>query len=185
MNTSIANNLSFTAMNKWGNKHLLLGLLRIAGMALLIGDLLFLYFLPLPILYADDQAIGMLTLIAAIALVPILVYGILRLFNREAITMAVLSLFFVIPTFDYFQDYRKEQALKTEGLQTKAVITDRKLEEEKNDKGKWLIKCTFKVADQNYETLYHDEEEHHYKVGDSLNITYLKYLPKVYTLAKP
>ena len=182
MNISTTNNLSFIPMNKWGNKHLLLVLLRVAGMALLIGDLLFLYSLPIPVLYADDQTSGMSMLIAGVGLVPILVYGIMRLFEREAITMAVLSLFFVIPTFDYFQDYRKEQALNTEGVQTKAVVSDRKFEELKNEKGNWLIKCTFTVADQQHETLYHNEDGRHYKVGDSLNITYLKDSPKVYRL---
>lgn len=181
MELTISNNFRFSPMNKWGNKHLLLVLARIAGMVLLAGDLMFLFFLPMSVLYAEHQSMGLLILIAVFAMVPLLTYAILRLFKREALTMAIVSLFIVIPAFDFFQDYRKDKALNETGVEEKAIVTERKFQKDQRD-GVWLIKCSFPVSATENETLYHEERGTTYKVGDTIGITYLKDHPKVYNL---
>ncbi len=146
------------------------------ALSLLIAVLLFIYFVPRAIMYPDHKIVGWSIFIIIFLVIPVLVFVSLKKFNlRFSGRIAMLSVLVVGPTFGLFQGYREKIELEKNGIWSKAIVIDRK-----SRKRSWTMKCQFKVGNELYETLYHDDN--HHSIGDTLGIIYSKKFPKIHAL---
>lgn len=96
---------------------------------------------------------------------------------------AFLSVLIVGPTFGLFQDYREKKELDKYGVWTKSVVINRKHSVTKGSSWHWLLKCKYEVNGKNYETLYHDDFNNFYAIGDTIKIIYSSQFPKIYAFS--
>lgn len=146
----------------------------------LIALLLFIYFMPGPILYSFRWTAFCIIFF----LLPPIVFKTFQTYNINRnwpIILACSSVLIVGPTFALFHQYTELQELKNNGVWTKAIVIDEKRSYSKGYKG-WLIKLSFKAKDKDYETAYENDEKNLYSVGDTIDIIYLGNFPEVHEL---
>lgn len=149
---------------------------------LLIALLVFIYFIPKEILYPKYKYLDWIVFPLIFILLPYLVLKTLESINYKTyptklIGICSLSILIVGPTFGFFQKFREENELKTNGKITECYVVDRK--KSKND---WLINCKYIVNNSQYITYYHTDEEKTTSIGDTLKIIYNKEYPRMYKI---
>ena len=150
----------------------------------LLGLLLFLYFIPRPIMYSEYEIVGWIIYGLIFGLLPYLVYKTIDTFNSTTewrVGFAALSVLIVGPTFGLYQGYCETQELKKKGIWTKAIVTDEKYINTKNYHG-WSIQCSFIANGKRIKTSFTDDYENKYSIGDTLDIIYSKDFPKIYEI---
>ncbi len=150
----------------------------------LIGLLLFLYFIPRPIMYSDFKIVGWCIYGLIFGLLPYLVYKTIDSFNKTTpwrVGFAALSVLIVGPTFGLFHGHKETEELKHKGVWTKAIVIDEKYINRKSHHG-WVIQCSFLANGENYQTTYKNDDENKYAIGDTLDLIYSKDFPKIYEI---
>lgn len=92
-------------------------------LSFLIGLLLFLFFIPRPIMYSDFEVVGWCIYGLIFGLLPYLVYKAINSFNNITnwpLGLSVLSVLIFGPTFGYYHEYREMIELKEKGVWTNA-----------------------------------------------------------------
>lgn len=146
----------------------------------LTAFLLFLYFMPSSIFYSTDWTAFCLIFFV----LPYVVFKTLETYNinrKLPALFAACSVLIVGPTFGLFHQYLETRELKKDGVWTKGIVIDEKKSNSKGYKG-WLIKLAFTTKDGQHETVYENDEENKYAIGDTVDIIYLADFPKTYEL---
>jgi hypothetical protein len=103
--------------------------------------------------------------------------------SRLSTVLAVVSIGIVGPTFGLLQDQREKVELKKYGVWGNSVVIDRKkMRSGGSGVPSWTIKCRYKVNNNVYETLYHDDDDNLHPIGDTVKIIYSSGFPKIYAL---
>ena len=143
--------------------------------------LLFLYFIPRSILYADAKIIGWFIFALIFGLLPYLVYKTIDSFNTTTqwrVGLAALSVLIVGPTFGLYHNYKETEELKLKGVWTKANVIEKKYISSKSHSG-WVIQCSFNVDGKDYQTIFKDDVKNEFNYGDTLDLIYSKDFPKI------
>lgn len=155
-------------------------------LAIAISCLLFIYFMPRGISYSDYTIIRWMPFILIFFVLSISVFVTLILFTNQmklSIGLTAVMVLIVGPTFGLFQGYKEGLELQKYGIWTKSVVIDRKHNTQKGPSSQnYLIKCRYTIIGVNYETLYHNDINNSYLIGDTIRIIYSKQFPKIYAL---
>jgi hypothetical protein len=156
------------------------------SLLLLIIILIFIYFMPRAIVYADFSVIRWAPLFVIFLMLPLFVFTTSISFTKRirlSTLLAVVSVGIVGPTFGLLQDYREKVELNKYGVWAKTVVIDRKKRRAGGSgQSNWTIKCRYEVNAHIYETLYHDDINNLHPIGDTIKIIYSSRFPKIYAL---
>ena len=150
-------------------------------LVILIGLLFFIYFMPRQIVHSEYSIVRATMFLLIFGLVPYLVFKTTQSFDKDkgwSIGLAFASILIVGVTFSFYNSYREKVALRKTGLWTKCLISQKDYTDRKGFKG-WTIKCTYQIDKKLYETDATNDIENKYKIGDTLDLIYLKDYPRI------
>ena len=157
--------------------------MRRTWIALSIGLVLFLAFIPRFILYPDYKILGWFIYGLIFGLGPYLIFKTVDTFdiknNKHSwrIGLACLTPLILGPSFGLFHQYQENKELNRVGQWTTGIVIDVKPTKRKNS-----IKCKYLVKGKIFETSYKTDWENKYRVGDSIKIIYSSDFPKILEL---
>ncbi|MES2378895.1 MAG: hypothetical protein V4553_20045 [Bacteroidota bacterium] len=161
--------------------------LKEGAVILLILFVVLSLFTPRFIEYSDYRVVRAIPIIINFSGIPLLVILLLVLqngiFKPYFIIYGILALFIAAIASNMINYEAKANALKTNGVWGKAIVTEKKQVKTRGGK-RWQIKCSFMANNQRFETLYESDNKNTYKKGDTLDIQYNKDFPKMYELKR-
>ena len=103
--------------------------------------------------------------------------------TKHRTVFAFASILIVGPTFGLFQDHREKMELTKNGVWSNSIVVDRKYRRSTGGSTRnWVIECKYEANNHSYETLYHDDLENKYMIGDTVKIIYSSQFPKIYAM---
>lgn len=148
-----------------------------------IALILFLVFTPRQIMYPDWKYLGWLMFGVIFFLLPVSIYKTVKHYKPYgalAIILAFLTPLIFGPSFGVFHGYQEKQQLIKNGVWSDCKVVDKKYGSHRANS--WLIKCSYEVSGKLYHTSFEKDSLNQYKVGDEIEIIYLKDFPKIYRL---
>lgn len=153
-------------------------------LGLLLILIVFLYFIPLSLLFPSKKVIDWSLFGLLFGLLPYLVFktlGFYRITTNWRRGIAGLVVLVIAPTVGIYLHYRQTNELKENGVWVKGIVTDKKYATKKSG-SEWLIKCLYTVNGKDYRTTFTHYDAEKYSVGDTLQIICSKDLPEIYEL---
>ncbi|NPD48208.1 hypothetical protein [Lentimicrobium sp. S6] len=148
-----------------------------------IALILFLVFTPRQIMYPDWKYLGWLMFGVIFFLLPVSVFKTVKNYKPYgalAITLAFLTPLIFGPSFGIYHGYREKQQLLKNGIWSESKVVEKKYASHRTKS--WLIKCSYEVCGEIYNTSFEKDSLNQYKIGDEIEIIYLRGFPKIYRL---
>ena len=148
-----------------------------------IALIFFLVFTPRQIMYPDWKYLSWLMFITIFFFLPVSVFKTVKHYKPYgalAIILAFSTPLIFGPSYGIYHGYREKQQLLENGIWTKCNVIDKKYSSHRTNS--WLIKCSYTVNDKSFNTNYEKDSLNQYKIGDEIELIYLRDFPKIYRL---
>lgn len=144
--------------------------------------LIFIYFIPKEIAYPKYKYLVWFVFLLIFGILPLFIYNIVKTSNQNFSSIKVkgicaLSILIVGPTYGIFQNYRENEALRTNGKVTECIVFNKK-----KSKNEWLLNCKYYVNNSEFITYYETDEKDKYRIGDTLKLIYNEEFPRMYKI---